>query len=169
MASSLIAFSWAASTFWAFCYGRTFSTKTTCCRAYCVLGGGTFFVQHDHMNSPVPFDTAVLPESLALRRVPRYRTLRWRPAWVHNGTTFAGSGTYDQLQIQLPLWMPFLLLVMPTVILFWLDRARPPSHCCQGCGYDLTANVSGTCPECGQTAEGKDSSTTEITKGTKED
>ena len=48
-----------------------------------------------------------------------------------------------------PLWMPFLLVTIPTAYLFWIDRRIPP-HCCQGCGYDLTGNVSGTCPECGE-------------------
>jgi hypothetical protein len=28
-------------------------------------------------------------------------------------------------------------------------RRRPPSGHCQSCGYDLTANASGRCPECG--------------------
>ncbi|HWE93601.1 MAG TPA: hypothetical protein VG269_06460 [Tepidisphaeraceae bacterium] len=26
---------------------------------------------------------------------------------------------------------------------------RVDRGCCQSCGYDLTGNVSGTCPECG--------------------
>jgi hypothetical protein len=26
---------------------------------------------------------------------------------------------------------------------------RIPTSCCQDCGYDLTGNVSGVCPECG--------------------
>jgi hypothetical protein len=30
----------------------------------------------------------------------------------------------------------------------WWRRPRP--GCCQGCGYDLTGNVSGRCPECGR-------------------
>jgi predicted Zn-ribbon and HTH transcriptional regulator len=39
--------------------------------------------------------------------------------------------------------------VIPTAILFRRDRRRfPPSHC-QRCGYDLTGNMSGVCPECG--------------------
>jgi len=51
--------------------------------------------------------------------------------------------------IVLPLWMPFVILAIPTVLLWWRDcRSIPPGHC-QQCGYDLTGNVSGVCPECG--------------------
>ena len=28
-------------------------------------------------------------------------------------------------------------------------KRRPPGHC-QACGYNLTGNMSGTCPECGK-------------------
>ena len=42
----------------------------------------------------------------------------------------------------------FLAIVVPTVILWTLD-ARYPLHRCQQCGYDLTGNTSGVCPECG--------------------
>ena len=31
----------------------------------------------------------------------------------------------------------------------WDARRRHPEGHCQACGYDLTGNVSGTCPECG--------------------
>ncbi len=37
---------------------------------------------------------------------------------------------------------------------FW--PRYPPGHCVQ-CGYDLTGNVSGTCPECGTSLTNKDS------------
>lgn len=37
----------------------------------------------------------------------------------------------------------------PWCIIQWWRRPRP--GCCQGCGYDLTGNVSGRCPECGRT------------------
>ncbi len=30
----------------------------------------------------------------------------------------------------------------------WL-LAKNPSHCCKKCGYNLTGNISGRCPECG--------------------
>ena len=67
--------------------------------------------------------------------------------WQPDAAQYFGSWT-----VTMPLWIPFLLLVVPTGILFWLDRGRMPAHCCQGCGYDLTGNTSGACPECGESS-----------------
>ena len=51
--------------------------------------------------------------------------------------------------LYIPLWLPFLIVMIPTAFLWLSDRRRPiPGHC--RCGYDLTGNVSGTCPECGR-------------------
>ena len=47
-----------------------------------------------------------------------------------------------------PLWLPFLVAGVPSLILWWRDLRVPPGHC-PNCGYDLTGNVSGVCPECG--------------------
>ncbi len=48
-----------------------------------------------------------------------------------------------------PIWALLLLVAAPTAGLWWLGRRRiPPGHC-QKCGYNLTGNVSGRCPECG--------------------
>ncbi len=52
-------------------------------------------------------------------------------------------------EIRLPFGFPFLVIAVPTAIVFWRDhRRRPPGHC-RICGYNLTGNVSGVCPECG--------------------
>jgi hypothetical protein len=49
--------------------------------------------------------------------------------------------------------LPFVVLFLLTATLFWVNRRRWASRCCQTCGYDLTANVSGRCPECGERPE----------------
>ena len=49
----------------------------------------------------------------------------------------------------------FLVMVftsVPTFVFRQRGKKPKPGHC--GCGYDLTGNVSGTCPECGQPTGG---------------
>lgn len=67
----------------------------------------------------------------------------WLPERSHlfNGSTLVVA----------PLWIPIVVFAFPTMYLFWRDRRRILPHCCQTCGYDLTGNVSGVCPECGET------------------
>ena len=101
------------------------------------LGGGQFRLYytntHKHRYGP----------GFSLDEAPHGST--WRlllPEFVHHPTA---SVTY----IDCPLWIPLLVIALPTVYLFYRDR-RPPRGHCQGCGYDLTGNVSGVCPECGR-------------------
>ncbi|GMU24130.1 MAG: hypothetical protein AMXMBFR13_42070 [Phycisphaerae bacterium] len=51
--------------------------------------------------------------------------------------------------IVVPLWIP--MLVSGLAVAFCAGRAlrRPRGGCCPACGYNLTGNVSGVCPECG--------------------
>jgi hypothetical protein len=51
--------------------------------------------------------------------------------------------------LQLPLWFIVLVAAIPTALLWYRD-SPPPKGCCRKCGYDLTGNVSGVCPECGK-------------------
>jgi hypothetical protein len=61
-------------------------------------------------------------------------------------------GSYDR-SLVIPYWLPALVcLTLPMVraasaIRYQRRRASLPA--CSTCGYDLTANVSGVCPECG--------------------
>ncbi|MCH8805988.1 MAG: hypothetical protein IH986_07860 [Planctomycetes bacterium] len=48
--------------------------------------------------------------------------------------------------LMLPLWIPFVLAGALTVFCW---RSRVSKGCCRQCGYNLTGNVSGRCPECG--------------------
>ena len=50
--------------------------------------------------------------------------------------------------VVIPLIFPLLLIAIPTAFAWWRRRRPRPGHC-RSCGYDLTGNVSGVCPECG--------------------
>ena len=68
---------------------------------------------------------------------------RWTPLfWTPRNRARGGCILW------LPLWIPLLLTMIPTTFLCWRDNRRPPGHCAS-CGYNLTGNVSGVCPECG--------------------
>ena len=74
--------------------------------------------------------------------------LLWWPRFEFNRSQ--GLPNDWSMGIALPLWIPFVLLAIPTAVLWYRDRRRhPPGHC-KSCGYDLTGNVSGVCSECGE-------------------
>jgi hypothetical protein len=57
----------------------------------------------------------------------------------------------------LPLWPFALLFGVPSAYVWYRDRCSiPEGHC--GCGYDLTGNVTGSCPECGRDVGSADAS-----------
>jgi len=51
----------------------------------------------------------------------------------------------------IPLWIPFILAGILPFVLVRRSRARRARLAgrCRSCGYDLTGNTSGVCPECG--------------------
>lgn len=50
-----------------------------------------------------------------------------------------------------PLWLPVLLIGAVTIVCWRLDRPPRAGHC-PACGYDLTGNTTGRCPECGSSS-----------------
>ncbi len=59
------------------------------------------------------------------------------------------GGSVSGTELALPFWLPYLLVALPTGLLWYIDRRRPPPGHCGRCGYNLTGNTSGVCPECG--------------------
>lgn len=61
----------------------------------------------------------------------------------------------DQVQvfglvaIGCPIWILLVLIGVPTLWLWRRDSQPPGPVCCVECGYNLTGNTSGRCPECG--------------------
>lgn len=102
---------------------------------------------------------------------------RWKMTWCGGGLHIERNewlpnvpnesprsfGTYYSSQLAggsritkayLPLWIPLVLFSMyPTIAFvrgpYRRHRRRKKGHCLK-CGYDLTGNISGVCPECGE-------------------
>ncbi|UCE59218.1 MAG: hypothetical protein JSU63_17460 [Phycisphaerales bacterium] len=56
--------------------------------------------------------------------------------------------------IGLPMWFVVGVLGALVIVHRWISRSgRVPDGVCTKCGYNLTGNVSGTCPECGTEVE----------------
>ena len=103
------------------------------------IGDGFAFVACFSGKLVTIVETRSIPRGWEFRPNVDKLELEWMPSYVRDGGQ----------RICLPLWMPFLFVVMLTAYLFWRDhRLIPPGHC-QKCGYSLTGNLSGVCPECG--------------------
>lgn len=84
---------------------------------------------------------------------PKTRNVTYRhgPSWCQfEWSDNTQWGIQDkQCLVTLGLWIPMLVIALPTAFLFWRERRRiPPGHC-ERCRYSLTGNTSGVCPECG--------------------
>ncbi len=86
--------------------------------------------------------------------------MRLAPGWTNSNGHFA-MGLFQQpvlivstnrVFVSTPIWLPVLMVVVPTASLWIRDRPLQRRGFCSNCGYDLTGNVSGTCPECGREA-----------------
>lgn len=74
--------------------------------------------------------------------------VKYRKAILAYPTAFRLTPPPGDWVYKLPLWVPFVIVGIPTAALWRRDRRFPAGHC-QSCGYDLTGNKSGVCPECG--------------------
>ena len=84
------------------------------------------------------------------------QTAGWRVRDSHGGLDFWGrhrplnmkSGV---VSTSYPLAPIMLLVGVLVVVSWWRERRNKPRHGhCRKCGYNLTGNVSGVCPECGE-------------------
>jgi len=100
---------------------------------------------------------AILAQSLLANPAPYY----W-VGWiiVPRAPAYLGSSSYAELGSLLSSGLvPCGLAWLGTLVGLWLGRFRALSddesaRLCQHCGYNLTGNVSGHCPECGHAIQG---------------
>ena len=83
--------------------------------------------------------------------VQRSAFVYWKPERRRVAPMGTAPGGHVAYLTSVPLWLPLAALALPTMFLIVRDRRRRfgRGHC-RKCGYDLTGNVSGVCPECGK-------------------
>lgn len=73
-------------------------------------------------------------------------------AWNHPSKSVPGY-SWSKIGFPYPL-ITFLSAILPTIWLIkWNKRRKLGPNACPSCGYDLTGNESGICPECGHASE----------------
>lgn len=74
-----------------------------------------------------------------------YVVIKGPPLYPIYETTAAGN---IKSVIIIPMWLPVLVALVTTAILWRWDRRHPKGHC-QACGHDITGADHVQCPECG--------------------
>jgi predicted RNA-binding Zn-ribbon protein involved in translation (DUF1610 family) len=129
---TLTAVAWLLSPRWAFaCHSK---------RSMVGFGQGVVFVMRGDYPAPKRGMLDIRPMRMLVKR------------WGWRWPVLSVDGP-SRWKVVIPLWIPFVLLAVPTAILLWRDRRLPPGHC-NTCGYNLAGNVSGICPECGTKVRG---------------
>jgi len=84
---------------------------------------------------------------IRMSAVPTSSELSWRPRQEDGILSWYGGCGSGHTRYT-PLWLLFAAAAAPTALL-WVAGRRMAPGCCRKCGYNLTGNVSGRCPECG--------------------
>lgn len=118
---------------------------------------GSFQVTHVHYSTDVVQDSGFSSMTRGLD-LPNKGSIIYRHLVhfdIHWRRSMYGAGD-EWSAISFPLWAPFLAFAAFPGLAFirgplrrWRRRRR---GLCVKCGYDLTGNTTGTCPECGYTA-----------------
>jgi len=75
-------------------------------------------------------------------------------AWIPEVSHYEAATSHSYaIKYLIPFWIPFAAFAVATLFLRRSERRDRRRGACGECGYDLTGNVSGRCPECGAAAE----------------
>jgi len=125
IASTLLLVLWVGSCWWPLSYKQIASGRQF------TLSRGAFIL---YRQVPFSIDPALYGIPSKNPEWPLLVIHRWQFGWTTG--------------LALPFWPLVLIFIVSTLNLYLRSR-RPLKGLCHACGYDLTGNTSGTCPECG--------------------
>jgi len=131
--------SWGLSTHRAVGYNHC-DAKEMIIRSIVVRGGQVHYFRHSYRRAFPGFAPPWAPQRWVMESSP-----------FELGLALPSDVPADTLRrVRVPLWLPFLIVALPTAFLLYRDRKRiPPGHC-KTCGYNLTGAKHERCPECGE-------------------
>ena len=106
-----------------------------------MMHGDRRITRVSHWSARAPVGPSVWPETL------------WSRIGFHVRTEESAGGPGLFRYYRTDVAIPMACLVVPLALVPLRRLRRPPRGHCQMCGYDLTANASERCPECGAAAE----------------
>ena len=90
---------------------------------------------------------------VSIAGTPLTLTATWSPTTDVLGEWATSSASWGNGRVAyssyIPIWPLAVAVALPTAVLWLVVPRRYPAGHCQECGYNLTGNVSGVCPECG--------------------
>jgi len=82
-----------------------------------------------------------------------------RAAWGLHWPSLSSPYPWNRWYLVIPIWIPLTFIAVLTALLGHRARRQIPTGHCWRCGYDLTKNESGVCPECGVVISGRTNQT----------
>lgn len=147
--SVLILATWVVSLLWCFSWNSR--------RQIFILGGILRIELHALSQAEFDQRTSNWPKNIPMPRTLQIHKVTSAMSSTHKfgfrlpltHTRYWNNGRFYSWAVQIPLWIPLLLTILPTAWIWYSDRRRvQPGHCPR-CRYDLTGNTSGICSECG--------------------
>lgn len=117
-----------------------------------MLTSGLAFIQGQRLR-PVGNEVVSVTTGPLFQGPPTVQAFHFNPGFVlphyHHTPFDIDEGRTIFFSLQIPFWTIFALCASVTLVAFRKSHVRFKEYQCRQCGYNLTGNTSGKCPECG--------------------
>lgn len=131
-------------------------------RGWIAANGSVHLLRNDLIMRPAPTSGGDHHHHSGIDPAPGIQPVQTRLGftYAHRVTVWREPGSNRQVtltfqQLSFPVWLHAILFAMPPLGWFVAARRRRlrrKQGGCPACGYNLTGNTSGVCPECGTPA-----------------